>query len=568
MVRSFIVALLLVSIAACVSGRRIEPVASRDGVAVAAQPRAAEAGAEILRLGGNAVDAAIAMGFAIAVVEPTMNSIGGRSLALTRTPDGRFRAFDGMTEIPAAFVPPVLAANDGYGVIATPGTVATLAALHEAYGSLPWGELLVPAIRLAEDGFVVLPGEAARQARYLDAVASNPGFRANLLAPDGTSYAAGRRLRQPNLAQTLRTIADNGPHDFYDGQIAAAIAADMAAHGGFVTAADLARYEVKPGRHITTPYRGYEIHAIAAPGGGGLVIKALNILENFDLASFTDAQWAAVVSQALAIAFGTMDTDYAESDLDAVVSKDWARDMAAGIVVPERGDTAGKLSSADPVAGRYVKHDWTGEAWGYDSHHTTHIVATDCDGMAVSMTQTVGPVFGSKVITPSLGFVYATTMGTYLSAADESPGSRPRTAISPTIVTRDGTVELVLGGAGGLRIPSGVVQTISRFVDQGRSLADAVAAPRVHPARTNEDSKVPPGPGLRFDAETTPGDGWSADDLKDWQDAGFTVRPNDSVGVFSRVNAAGASDDGWIGVSDPDWEGAAVVPVSSRCAPD
>ncbi len=534
------------------------------GVSVAAHPEAARVGAEILQAGGNAVDAAIATGFAIAVVEPTMNGIGGRSLALVRTGEGRVHAYDAMTEIPASYVRPEEPKRDGYGVIATPGMVAALGRLHQEHGSLPWASLLAPAIHLAEEGFALLPGEAARQAQAKENFQDNLGFQQVFLTSAGDTYAAGETLRQPGLAGTLKTIANEGAMAFYEGDIAASIASDMRANGGHVTADDLATYRVRDGRYISTRYRDFEIHAMAAPGGGGLVIKTLNMLENFDLSNMSNAAWAATVNQALALSVNTMQTDYKETDLDQVVSKEWARGMAKEISVPEL--RSAEQPSTHPAA-LIAQHDWTGASWGTDSHHTTHFVTADCEGTTVSITQTLGPLFGSKVITPGLGFVYATTMGTYLAAADESPGSRPRTTISPTIITRDGEIEFVLGAAGGLRIASGIVQTISRYVDHGLSLEQAVAAPRIHPNRfVDEATGARTAMPLSFHAETTPETGWQPQDVESWRAAGFEVQVNDRVGAFSRVHAAGRDASGWYGVADPDWEGVSVSADVSFCS--
>ena len=270
-----------------------------EGLVVAAQPLAALAAQEVLQAGGNAADAAVAAGFAIAVVEQTMNSIGGRSQILVRVPAAtsaaaRYYAYNGMTEIPAAYTRPAEPVRNGYGVIATPGVVSALTRLHAEHGSLPWAQLLQPAIAYARDGFEVLPGEAARHLQALADIKANPGFQQAILKPDGTTHGAGEILRQPQLAATLSQLAAHGGQAFYEGELAAAIAADMQANGGYVTAADLANYQTLDGRYISLDYRGYQIHTIAAPAGGGLVVKALNIMQQFDLARLSDPAWAAV----------------------------------------------------------------------------------------------------------------------------------------------------------------------------------------------------------------------------------------------------------------------------------
>ena len=540
---------------------------SRQGIAVAAQPEASHAAKLILEAGGNAADAAVAAGFAIAVVEPTMNSIGGRNQILVRTGAGSFQAYNGMTEIPANYVRPENPVANGYGVIATPGVVAALWRLHQEHGSLPWAEVVQPAIDLAEDGYEMLPGAAARHARTLDAIKSNPGFQKNFLKVDGSTYQAGEILKQPVLARTLGEIAKQGADAFYAGDIAEAIAEDMAANEGFVTLDDLQNYKALDGRYITTKYRDVEVHSIAAPAGGGLVVKTLNILENIDMGSLTDLQWGAVVNQALALAIRSMAVDYQELDLAQVTNKSWAKAQAALITVPDIGVETSALTAIGQPHLLAANTDWTGDSWGKDSHHTTHFVTADCEGMTVSITQTLGPAFGSKVVTPDLGFVYASTMGTYLSTAEQKPGTRPRTTIAPTIVTRNGEVELVLGAAGGLRILSAIVQTISRYVDQEMTLPEAVAAPRVHP-ETSTDSKT----GKRnvellaFHAEQTDENGWSESDIEAWQAAGLTIKPNQRYGAFGRIHALKSTSEGWLGAADLDWEGSVATPSRSSCS--
>jgi gamma-glutamyltranspeptidase/glutathione hydrolase len=528
-------------------------------LAVAAQPEATKAAVSMLAKGGNAADAAVAAGFAISVLEPTMNSIGGRSQVLVRTAAGEYMAINGMTEIPVSYERPEKPERNGYGVIATPGVVAALAKLHATQGSLPWAEVMAPAIDLAQNGFLLLPGEAARHAQGLKNVKDNAGFQQNILQADGSTFPAGALFKQPALANTLKIIAKDGAKAFYQGDIAEAIAADMAANGGHVTLADLNRYEALEGRYVSTTYRDVEIHTIAAPAGGGLVVKALNILENFDMAELNNLEWAAVMNQALALSVRTMEYDYEESDLDQVTSKVWAAEMAQQVKVPDIQFPEIEGNHDEWVAG-------VSKATDEDAHHTTHFVTADCAGMTVSITQTVGPLFGSKVITPALGFAYASTMGSYLAAGAQSPGSRPRTSIAPTVVTRDGEVVMVLGAAGGLRILSGIVQTISRVVDQNMTLEDAVAAPRIHPARTTDpDTGTRTVELLTFHAETTLRDGWQQADLNAWEVAGFVPKANDRVGAFARVHALGRDGGLWRGAADLDWEGSALTPVMASC---
>lgn len=537
--RRFGVALLVTALGVGTQAKQV--VTGQLGVVATAHPLATNAATRVLDEGGNAADAAIAAAFMLAVVEPTMSSIGGRNQILVRRSNGEFLGYDGMTEVPAGYVAPAEAPAQGYATIAIPGVVAALARLHEEQGLLPLADLLAPAITTAEQGFGILPAEAARHARALKLIKDNPGFQRTFLR-DGRVHAPGERLRQPILGQTLRQLSVAGLGDFYKGETARAIAADMRGNGGFVTQADLASYKARDARVVSFSYRGHEIHSIAAPAGGGLVIKALNILANFDLGNMSEAAWATRVSRALALSFRSMGDDPGELDVAAFLQPAWGRARAQTIL-----DADSQNSAPDRDDGSHPPE-----------HHTTHFSIVDCAGMVVTSTQTLGPAFGSKVVTPGLGFVYASTMGSYLSSADQHPGSRPRTAIAPTVVTRDGKVEMVLGAAGGRRIVASIVQAISRFLDRGAPPVDAVAAPRIYPGHVRNPATGAFDPQLHaLEAETTPGSGWSDTAIAQMLSLGFTVDPVPRIGAFGRIHAIAAVREGWVGIADPDWEGSA-----------
>lgn len=543
---------------------------SLNGMVAAAHPLATEAGLQILEAGGNAADAALATAFVIAVVEPTMNGIGGRNLILVRKKDGSFQGYNGMTEIPSKYVAPETPVNSGHKTIATPGVVAALMRLYEEHGSLPLPQIMAASIEHASNGFEVLPGEAIRHKIAHKDMMGDPGFRSQMLKNDSILYKAGDTLIQQDLAKTLQRIADTKGDDFYKGQTAKEIASDMEANGGYVSMEDLKNYKVPDMRYVTTNYRGYQVHTMPAPSGGGLLVKTLNILENFNLNEVNDLQWASIMNQALAEAVNTMETHYKEADLDLVQSKEWAKEIAASIIVPEIETTNTAYGHTQTKSSMLLADDtdWSGDTWGTDSHHTTHFVTADCTGMVVSITQTVGPLFGSKVITPGLGFVYASTMGTYLSNSDQVPGSRPRTTIAPTIITKDGETVMVLGAAGGLRILSGIAQTISRHIDRGLDIKEAVSAPRIHPEFIlNEETGKRKMDGKKFSAEFTPTNGWASSDSISWAQAGFEVHGIKRYGAFARVHAVTYDPETniWTGVADPDWEGTAEGPLKSDC---
>lgn len=535
---------------------------SPDGVVVAAQPLAAEAGANMLQAGGNAADAAVAAAFAVSVVEPSMNSIGGRTQILLRLPDGSFAGIDATTQAPDTYDPETAPqASYGYPTVGVPGSVAGLTRLLREHGTLALDEVMAPAIELAEDGFRILPGEAARHRAGADQLAEFEGSRAHFLTPDGETRAAGDLFVQPELAATLRTIASGGADPFYRGVIAERIAADMAAHGGAVTLQSLADYQALDAPVVRGSYRGYDLVGTDIPASGAVTIGILHILEHFDMGALDHDTWAGLVGTAVARAFTerAVARDGGAGDLAFMTDKSWAARVAGGLEVPgavRRAAVAdpehrpARLAVAVPpsISARVAMADWDAAGWGPSHGHTTHLSAADGDGMYVALTQTIGPNLGSRVATPGLGFLYAATLGGYLGYME--PGERARSSISPLMVVRDGEPMLVLGAAGGARIISAVVQAVLRVVDQGMSLPDALAAARVHPI----DGGIA--------METSPGIGWGPEVVAEVESWGMEVQEVEREGAFGRIHGIWVDGETGevVGVADPDWEGAAILP--------
>ena len=521
------------------------------GVASTAHPLATQAADEIYRLGGNSVDAAIAASLVLSVVEPTMSGLGGRAIAIVRSKDGGFYGYDGMTEIPKSFVKTNNMTDFGYSTVATPGLIAMLGAMHQKHGKLPFEVLVRPAIKHAESGFHVLPGEAARQKSAVQEIKQNRGMTESFLKGESATLKAGQILKQPVLAKTLNRIALGGTDAFYTGEIARLISEDMESNGGHVTLQDLADYRVLPGRYISIPYRNHVVHTLAAPGGGGLVVKALMLLGLYDLSSLEDRRWAPLVSQALGLSIESIAGNYYEKDLVELVDKTWAIKQSKRIYLPAP-------AKVTDISKATVKQkdltDWVGAIGA----HTSHLVAADCSGLTVSMTQTIGPIFGAKVATSELGFAYAATMGGYLRTGPQNSGERPRTAVAPVIVTKDDKVVLALGAAGGIKIPSAIVQVISRYIDQEKTLSDALSAPRVHPSATIDRNNKRVVRLRAFDAEMS-SPGWTNGDLSYWRSAGFEVAEVDSAASFGRVHVIADDQDYLLGEADPDWEGTASI---------
>ena len=556
---------------------------------VAAQPLATAAGVEMLERGGNAADAAVAAAFAISVVEPSMNSIGGRTQILVRTADGGFHGIDATTQAPDTYDPDTAPqAGYGYPTVGVPGAVAGLTRLLAEHGTLPLATVMEPAIHYATEGFTLLPGEAARQASAAEQLRESEGASLYYLKPDGSPYEAGDDLVQSDLALVLRRIATGGAEAFYRGEIAEAVAADIGSAGGHVTTASLASYRAEDARVVRGSYRGYELVGTFTPAAGAMTIGVLQIIENFDMATADEVTWAAVVGQALALGFEGARAHRGTDAWQLLTSPDWAREQAERIRLPvmaaaaattmawESTTLAGlpreRVSPGIPGGGAgsaaWVTADRGGILPGSrstaaylpgpdDEGHTTHLSTTDADGMAVALTQTLGPAMGSKIATPGLGFLYAATLGGYLGRLE--PGERARSNISPLMVLDGGEPMLVLGAAGGARIVSAVVQAVCRIVDQGLSLPEALAAARVHPMQGFLNS---PGAESGFQMETSSGIGWSQEVIAELRELGFAVQEVPRDGAFGRIHGISydAATSTWTGAADPDWEGSAAAP--------
>jgi gamma-glutamyltranspeptidase/glutathione hydrolase len=522
-----------------------------------AQPLATWAGVQVLEAGGNAADAAVAAAFAIAVVEPTMNSIGGRTQILVRLPGGEIQGIDATTQAPSTYDPETAPqAGYGYPVIGVPGAVAGLVRLQAEFGTLPLETVMAPALRYAQEGFSLLPGEAAQLAMAAEQAAEFEGTRSYYLKPDGAHYEAGDLLVQADLANTLRVISKTDGEDFYRGEIARKIAADMEAHGGAVTLESLRDYRAEDGVIVRGSYRGHDLAGMYLPTAGAVAIEALHILENFDLAGMEPAERAATVGRALGMAFQDWQLQDSPEAATRVTSKEFAAQRAGELreAMSLGAGGSGSASSsatagegASPVAS--PNHAQAGPSfWDHLSgSHTTHLSAADGDGMMVALTQTLGPIMGSKVATPGLGFLYASTLGGYLG--EMQPGERARSFICPFMVTKDGEPLLVLGAAGGSMIPVAVVNAIVHFIDEGLSFPEAVGAPR-----------IAPGFGGGYSMETHAGAGWTLDLVESVRAMGLEIREVSRESAFGRLHGIrfDAHTGTWEGVADPDWQGTAL----------
>ncbi|MBC8344985.1 MAG: gamma-glutamyltransferase [Candidatus Marinimicrobia bacterium] len=513
------------------SGQKVHQ--SNNGMVVTGHPLATQAGVDILAQGGNAVDAAVAAAFTLAVVEPSMNGIGGRNQILIYSPEKGYHGIDGTTAAPNDYdYENAPKKRYGYPSIGIPGVVKGLTKAQSEFGSLKLPSVMNPAIKLAEKGHAIIAGEAIRQSMVNEKLNEFEGTRQHFLNIDGSSFSPGHWFIQKDLASVLQAIADEGPDVFYSGWIAEKIVADNQANGGVLSMKALAEYEAEVSHIVVGSYRGYDLSALWMPAYGAITIEALQILEVLSDDLIDNQVWGESVYHAIESAYLDRRNQKSLLDAEKLTSKEWAKKRAAEI----HNDQA------------FVDWDGLPESFTVPMGHTTHLTVVDKDGMIVSLTQTVGTIMGSKVATPGLGFIYAQTLGGYLG--EVKAGQRAASHISPIIVSKNGSPTLALGAAGGARIPSAIVAVISRVVDQNHSLDRAMALPRVYPTKEG------------IDLEWVGMDGWTSTDSIYFSEMGHAVTIQKQNGRFGRVHGIIKNNKtgDWIGVADPDWEGSAGAP--------
>ncbi|HUI35220.1 MAG TPA: gamma-glutamyltransferase [Stellaceae bacterium] len=468
----------------------------RHGMVVSAQRLASEAGLAILKAGGNAIDAAVAVSYALAVVDPCCGNIGGGGFMLIRRADGSTIFINFRETAPGAATPDMYLDKDGkpipeaslrgYLAVAVPGTIKGLDLALARYGRLKRDAVMASAIALARDGFVLGEPDVAILARSAKRLATDPEAARIFLHPDRTPYKAGERLVQPDLAATLGRIAKEGPNEFYRGPVASAIAAAMAAHGGLITEADLTAYAATEMTPLTCAYRGYHIVSAPPPSSGGTTLcEILNILSGWDVAGAGFASPRAVHLSVEAMRHAFFDRNSALGDPAFVanpVAQLLSADHAATIRAAVGPDKATPSAALGSVTGNGEKPQ------------TTHYSVVDGEGNVVSVTYTLNGSFGAAVVAPGTGVLLNNEMDDFAvkpGAANQfglvqgdpnsiRPGKRPLSSMSPTIVEKDGRLVYVLGSPGGPRIISAVLETLMNLVDFRMAPEAAVAAPRFH----------------------------------------------------------------------------------------
>ena len=473
------------------------PVVGEKGMVVSQNTIATKVGADILRQGGNAVDAAVATAFALAVTLPRAGNIGGDGFMmvhLAKTGETIFIDYRGVAPKAAKLDTFVDqdgkeiddVASKGYRAPTVPGTVAGLYLAHQKYGRLPWKTLVEPAYRLAADGVVLSPDEAFVFSWGKQRLSESAAGKQAFYKPDGALYRAGETLKQPDLAWSLRQIADKGADAFYRGEIAQRFAADMKAHGGLITAEDLASYKAVIRKPLIGSYRGLTVMTSPpASAGGATLLEMLNILETFDLkaSGLGSAKTLHLLAEAMKMAYADRarylgDTDFVKVPLGGFASKAYGAERAKRIN-PDRATPAKDLGVGDP--------------WAFESHNTTHFSVADAEGNAVSNTYTLGADFGSGVMVAGAGFVLNNQMNNYAHEAAWrarkagkplppnalEPGKRVLSTMMPTMIFKDGKPWLITGTPGGATIIDTVLQVIVNTVDFKLNVAEATHQPRI-----------------------------------------------------------------------------------------
>jgi len=506
--KSFISLILaVVSMAAVAAPMR--PVHARHAMVASVHELASRAGVEIMQAGGNAIDAAVATGFALAVVHPQAGNLGGGGFMLIRTADGTAHFVDFREKAPAAATENMYldaqgnvipnASLVGYKAAGVPGSVAGLAYAQKKYGKLSLAQVMAPAVKLARDGFP-LAWEDARDLEDED-LAKFPVSR-RIFQRNGRFYQYGEVFRQPELAHTLERISRD-PDDFYRGDIAREIAADVAKGGGLITAADLAAYEVKEREPIRGTYRGYDVLSAPPPSSGGVaLVEVLNILEGYDLAKAGNrsAESIHLTAEAFRRAFYDRaeflgDPDFAKIPVAQLIDKRYAAGWRESID-PMHASTSKDLRRPQIFneLERYANAHPQLMGAVREPENTTHYSVVDSEGTAVAVTTTLNDTLGSRVTVEGLGFLLNDEMDDFASkqgvpntygliqgpANAIGPGKRPLSAMTPTIVTKDEKLFLVLGSPGGPTIITTVANILMGVVDFGLDIQESVNAPRFH----------------------------------------------------------------------------------------
>jgi len=481
------------------------PIAAENGMVVSAQHLASKVGVDVLKDGGNAVDAAVAVGYALAVVYPAAGNLGGGGFMTIQLADGRTTFLDFREKAPLAATANMYldkdgnvikgASTNGHLAVGVPGTVSGMELAREKYGTMKRAALLAPAIKYAQDGFVLDQGDVDMLRTATDDFKKDAATGVIFLNK-GESFAPGQKLVQKDLATTLKAISDKGEDGFYKGAVGAAIVASSQAGKGIITQADLDQYKTRELKPVECNYRGYGIVSAPPPSSGGVIIcEILNVLEGYPLKDmgFRSAQSVHYQIEAMRHAYVDRnsylgDPDFIKNPLERLLSKDYAAKLRA-VIAP---DKAGVSKDIKPGVAPH------------EGSNTTHYSIVDKWGNAVSVTYTLNDWFGAKVTAAKTGVLLNDEMDDFTAkigvpnmyglvqgeANAIAPGKRPLSSMSPTIVTKDGKPVMVVGTPGGSRIITAVLHTIINVIDYGMNAQEAVDAPKFHQQWLPETTNV------------------------------------------------------------------------------
>lgn len=472
-----------------------EPVGAENGMVVTAQHLASDVGIDILKKGGNAVDAAVAVGYALAVVYPVAGNIGGGGFMTIRLKDGKTTFLDFRERAPLASTKTMYLddkggivdglSTDGYMAVGVPGSVLGFETARERYGTLSRQELLAPAIRFAREGFKLEQGDVASLENGAKKFARDKAAAAIFLKPDGKSFTIGETLIQPDLAASLESISEKGPDAFYKGAIADNIVKASAATGGILAKADFEQYAVRELKPVECDYRGYSITSSPPPSSGGIIIcEILNVLEGypFSYMGYGSAETVHAMVEAMRHAYvdrnsALGDPDFVENPVEKLLDKAYAKNIREKINPFKAG----------------ISKDLMPEGMG-ESTETTHYSIIDKDGNAVAVTYTLNGSFGAGVVAPGTGILLNNEMDDFTAkpgtpnlyglvqgeANAIAPKKTPLSSMSPTILSRDGKPFMVIGSPGGARIITITLEAIINVIDHGMDIQEAIDAPRIH----------------------------------------------------------------------------------------
>ena len=470
------------------------PTRARTGMVVSQSDIASEVGWQVIKSGGNAIDAAVATAFALAVTHPTAGNIGGGGFLVYRESNGAASSYDFREKAPAGANPEMWLKDGKYNFdlhhnshrsVGVPGTVAGLHMAWKEKGSKPWKDLVMPSVALARDGFEVSHGLARSLGGMLDEFKRYPASLAQF-SKNGQPYQAGDTLKQPDLARTLQRIADQGPAGFYEGETAELLEQEMKANGGLITRADLKAYQARKRDVVRGTYRGHEIIGMAPPSSGGIgVISMLNILEGYDLKAngYGSAKNMHLITESMRRAFADRAQYIGDPDFVTNIPVD-------RLISKEYGETLRKTISPTKAS----KSSPTTFTWPTESQETTHFSVVDAQRNAVSLTYTLEYGYGSRIVVPGAGFLLNNEMGDFNAGPgltneqgligtppnQAQVGKRMLSSMSPTIITKDGQLLMVTGSPGGRTIINTVLMTILNVIDFGMNAQEAVDAGRMH----------------------------------------------------------------------------------------